>query len=79
MKSMKLLRPALVCFAVMTLLCGVLYTAVITGAAQLLFPNQANGSIITVTLKDGTKKEYGSERSRRNLPGRNTWSADLPV
>lgn len=61
MKSMKLLRPALVCFALMTLLCGVLYTAVITGAAQLLFPNQANGSIITVTLKDGTKKEYGSE------------------
>lgn len=61
MKSMKLLRPALLCFALMTLLCGVLYTSVITGAAQLLFPHQANGSIMTVTLKDGTKKEYGSE------------------
>ncbi|WP_283610845.1 K(+)-transporting ATPase subunit C [Faecalispora anaeroviscerum] len=58
---MKLLKPALVCFALMTLLCGILYTAAITGAAQLFFPSQANGSILTVTLKDGTRKEYGSE------------------
>ena len=41
-------------FLIFTLLCGVLYTAVVTGAAQLLFPNQANGSIITI---DG--KPYG--------------------
>ena len=61
MRVMKLLRPALICFGVMTLLCGVLYTAAITGIAQLIFPNQANGCIITVTLKDGTEKEYGSE------------------
>ena len=33
---------------------------VVTGIAQLVFPDQANGSIITVTLKDGTKKDYGS-------------------
>jgi K+-transporting ATPase ATPase C chain len=44
----------------MTVLCGVIYTGVVTGFAQLIFPSQANGSIITVTLKDGTKKEYGS-------------------
>lgn len=61
MKAIKLLKPALICFGVMTLLCGVLYTAAVTGIAQLIFPNQANGSIITVTLKDGTQKEYGSE------------------
>lgn len=60
-KTIKRLRPALVSFGVMTLLCGVLYTAVVTGIAQLVFPDQANGSIITVTLKDGTQKEYGSE------------------
>lgn len=60
MKNIKLLRPALLCFTVMVLLCGFLYTAAVTGLAQLLFPNQAGGSVISVTLKDGTKKEYGS-------------------
>lgn len=61
MKTMKLLKPALICFCVMTLLCGVLYTAAVTGVTQLIFPNQANGSIITITLKDGTHMNYGSE------------------
>jgi len=37
------------------------YTCVVTGIAQLIFPNQSNGSIVTVTLKDGTKKDVGSE------------------
>ena len=46
---------------VMIVICGVIYTGVITGVAQLIFPHQANGNIITVTLKDGTKKDYGSE------------------
>lgn len=55
------LKPALLCFVLLTLLCGVVYTVAFTGVAQLLFPNQANGSVITVTLKDGSRKEYGSE------------------
>ncbi|WP_343208065.1 potassium-transporting ATPase subunit KdpC [Anaerolentibacter hominis] len=38
------------------LLCGVIYTLAVTGLAQLIFPHQANGSIIEV---DG--KKYGSE------------------
>lgn len=59
-KIMKVFRPAILCFAIMTLLCGAIYTAAITGIAQLLFPEQANGCIITVTLKDGTQKDYGS-------------------
>lgn len=41
-----LMRPALVFVALMTLLTGVLYPAVITGLAQLFFPSQANGSLI---------------------------------
>lgn len=57
---LKSLKPALYCFIIMTILCGVIYTGVITGVAQLLFPNKANGSVITVTLKDGTQKDYGS-------------------
>ena len=61
MRILKTLRPALLCFAVMTFLCGIIYTAAVTGVAQLIFPRQADGSMITVTLKDGTQKEYGSE------------------
>nr|WP_243454649.1 potassium-transporting ATPase subunit KdpC [Desulfosporosinus fructosivorans] len=57
---MKVLRPAILCFVVMTILCGVIYPGVVTVIAQAVFPNQANGSIITVTLKDGTKKDFGS-------------------
>lgn len=45
----------------MTVLCGIIYTGIITGIAQLLFPNESNGSILTATLKDGTQKEFGSE------------------
>ncbi|MEL1135311.1 K(+)-transporting ATPase subunit C [Desulfitobacterium sp. THU1] len=59
-KSIKILRPAIMCFLVMTVICGVIYTAAVTGIAQLIFPGQANGSIITITLKDGTQKNYGS-------------------
>ena len=60
-KLWSILRPALVCFAVLTLLCGVLYPAAVTGIAQLLFPEKANGSIVRVTLADGTVREFGSE------------------
>jgi len=56
----KIFRPAIVCLLAMTLLCGFIYPAAVTGVAQVFFPNQANGSIITVTLKDGTEKDYGS-------------------
>lgn len=61
MKIMKLFKTAVVCFGIMTILCGIIYTAAVTGAAQLLFPDQANGSMIVVTQKDGTQKEYGSQ------------------
>lgn len=60
MKNIKILKPALVCFGIMTILCGIFYTAAVTGIAQLLFHNQANGSIITVRLDDGSQVKYGS-------------------
>ena len=52
----KVLPKAAIIFLIFTLLCGVVYTGVVTGLAQLIFPHQANGSIIEV---DG--KKYGSE------------------
>ncbi len=39
-------RPAIVLFAVLTLICCVLYPYAVTGIAQLVFAEQANGSLI---------------------------------
>lgn len=50
------LRPAFVLLLVLTLITGVIYPLVVTGIAQVVFPKQANGSLITV---DG--KARGSE------------------
>src|SRR4029077_11170076 len=44
------LRLAFVSLAALTLITGLLYTLVVTGMAQVLFPRQANGSLI---LLDG--------------------------
>jgi K+-transporting ATPase ATPase C chain len=44
------IRPALVLLIVMSVLTGLVYPAVVTGIAQLVFPRQANGSLI---VRDG--------------------------
>jgi potassium-transporting ATPase KdpC subunit len=45
------LRPALMVFVVLMLLTGIAYPFAMTGAAQLLFPTRANGSLI---MENGT-------------------------
>lgn len=60
MKLIKAFKPALLCFVVMTVLCGAIYPGIVTGIAQVVFGDKANGSIITVTLKDGTERTFGS-------------------
>lgn len=40
------IRPALILLGAFTLLTGVAYPAVVTGAARVLFPRQASGSLI---------------------------------
>jgi len=49
-----------VCLAAMTLITGFVYTGVMTGIGQAAFHTQANGSLITVELADGTTRTYGS-------------------
>jgi len=41
------LRPAIAVTLVLMLITGVIYPGLVTGVAQLLFPRQANGSLIT--------------------------------
>lgn len=51
----KLIRSAIVMLLLMTVITGVAYPLAVTGLAQVLFPSQANGSLI---VKDG--KPVGS-------------------
>ncbi len=50
------IRPALTIFALLTIITGVIYPLFVTGISQVLFSDQANGSLIIV---DG--KAVGSE------------------
>src|ERR1700741_4572485 len=42
-----ILRPAITLFVIMTVLTGIIYPFAVTGLAQLLFPAQADGSLVT--------------------------------
>lgn len=48
----------------MTLICGVVYTTVVTGVSQLFFSDKANGSVIEI---DG--KKYGCELLAQEFTG----------
>ncbi len=58
-KAIKYLRPAVVIMVLFTVLLGLIYPGVVTGLAQLIFPYQANGSLLTVDGKVIGSEELG--------------------
>lgn len=46
-RSAGIVRPTLVMFAALTIVTGAFYPLVVTGAARLVFPDQAAGSLVT--------------------------------
>ena len=58
----RILRPCIVLFVLLSAVTGLLYPLVVTGAAQALFPVQANGSLV---VRDG--KPIGSTLIGQNF------------
>ena len=58
------LRPAIVVTLVLILITGLLYPGLVTGVALLLFPRQANGSLITVNGQVVGSELIGQQFSR---------------
>src|SRR5581483_3847562 len=59
---LKEIKPAILIAIVFTLLTGILYPLAVTGVAQLVFPHQANGSLLphgsTLIAQNFTKPQY---------------------
>src|SRR5262245_4811289 len=61
------IRPALVIFAILTVITGVIYPVVVTLVAQGLFPHAANGSIIEQNGKKVGSELIGQSFDREDL------------
>lgn len=66
MSMLRLLRPALVLTILLCVLTGAVYPGIVTALAQVLFPRQANGSLI---VRDGHVVGSGLIGQSFSLPG----------
>lgn len=77
---MRTIKTTLIIFVFFTILTGVIYPLLITGVSQVLFPNQANGSIIKASdgNKVGSSLIGQSFTSPKYFWGRLSATADSP-
>jgi len=74
------IRPVLVLFAALTLLCGVLYPAAVTGIGRAAFPRQVDGSLIEAGGKTVGSSLIGQPFSRPgDFWGRPSGTAPMPA
>lgn len=79
MKISLYIKRALLLLMVMTVLCGLVYTLAVTGIAQLIFPYQANGSIMIADNKTVGSELIGQYfTDPKYFWGRPSMTADYP-
>lgn len=75
----RIVRPAVVLFSVLTVLCGLVYPAAVTGIARAAFPYQAGGSLLHVGNKPIGSQLIGQPFSApRYFWGRPSATAPMP-
>jgi len=75
----KQLGPGFRLTVILTILTGLLYPAVMTGVSELIFPKQANGSLITVNLTNVSNAQVLTIHLPSVTDGTRTSNIDIPM